>query len=321
MSHSNAKTFFVTSATGSQGGAVARALLAANHNVHALVRDPSSAAAQQLAAEGARIFQGDFANGPALQSAAANCTGAFINVSPTADPFAELTHAQNIIAASLAAGVTKCIYTSVINGGKHSTFKSSNPDGTFKPFDPNTTFRASYWLSKAAVQDAVMSAGFKSWTILQPAFLLPNLVSPVSRFYFKELASEHVLRSAYELEKKIIITDPADIGKFAVMAFLDAKGVLDGKVVPVVCPETPTMHEIAQTMTEVSGKEVKAEFVSEEEFQEMRGKNALFASQGWARDGWLDVDVDEVRGYGVEMGTLKGYLVREREALGRGFND
>ena len=43
--------------------------------------------------------------------------------------------------------------------------------------------------------------------------------------------------------------------------------------------------------------------------------------QGWARDGWLIVDMDVVGKYGVNLGTLKGYLVREKEALEKGFDD
>ncbi|MBT2446407.1 NAD(P)-dependent oxidoreductase [Streptomyces sp. ISL-43] len=44
----------VTGATGFVGGAVTRALLAAGREVTALVRDPASAAAADLAAAGAR---------------------------------------------------------------------------------------------------------------------------------------------------------------------------------------------------------------------------------------------------------------------------
>ena len=54
-----------------------------------------------------------------------------------------------------------------------------------------------------------MSAAFTSWTTLQPAFFPQNLVAPVSRFYFKELAKKHVLRSAYKPDTKIAITDPS----------------------------------------------------------------------------------------------------------------
>jgi hypothetical protein len=48
------------------------------------------------------------------------------------------------------------------------------------------------------------------------------------------------------------------------------------------------------------------------------------ASQGWARAGRLDVDLEvlgkEVREHGVEVGTLRGYSEREREALVHGFD-
>ena len=316
---SDPKAFLITGATGAQGGAAAHALLATGQKVHALVRDPTSAASQALATAGASLFKGDFANTAAIHSAAANCAGVFINVSPTDPPELEVSNAQTIIDAAVAAGVTKCIYTSVVNAGRHSAFRSSNRDGTTQPFDPDTTFRASYWLTKAAVQDAVMSAGFETWTILQPGFLLPNLVAPVSRFFFPELAARHVLKSAFKPDARIAVTDPADVGKFAVKAFLSDE--LDGKTVQVACLEEPTMDEIAAAMGKVSGREVKTEFLTDEEFWERRGRDVMVASQGWTRDGWLDVDVGQVKSYGVEMGTLSGFLEREKEALRRGFDD
>ena len=323
------KTFLVTGGTGSQGGAVARALLAAHHRVHALVRNPTSAASLALAAAGARLFSGDFSDAAALESAAATCVGVFINVSPTAPPELELSHAQNVIRAARAAGVTRCVYSSVVNAGRQAAFRSSTADGTATtPFDAATTFRASYWLAKAAIQDAVAAAGFETWTVLQPGFLLPNLVAPVSRGYFRDLAAKHVLNCAYRPDTRIAVTDPADVGQFAVRAFLepDSAGVgvervWDRKVVPVACLERPTMDEVARAMADVSGREVRVDFLSEEDFWERRGREALVASQGWARDGWLDVDVDEVRSYGVEMGTLRGFLEREKEAVRRSFND
>jgi hypothetical protein len=71
-----------------------------------------------------------------------------------------------------------------------------------------------------------VSAGFGAWTVLQPAFLLSNLVAPVSPGYFRELASQHVVRSAYRPDTEIAITDPVDLGKFAVAAFLTPKGAM-----------------------------------------------------------------------------------------------
>lgn len=57
----------VTGATGHQGGAVTRHLLADGWPVRALTRDPTSAKAQALAALGAEVVQGDMGNPASLR--------------------------------------------------------------------------------------------------------------------------------------------------------------------------------------------------------------------------------------------------------------
>ena len=54
----------VLGATGAQGGAVARHLLAAGWPVRALVRDPSKPAARALAEAGVAVQAGDFDDFP-----------------------------------------------------------------------------------------------------------------------------------------------------------------------------------------------------------------------------------------------------------------
>lgn len=173
------------------------------------------------------------------------------------------------------------------------------------------------------------SAGFTATTILQPGFLLSNLIAPVSRGYFPELAAPpHVLRTAYTPSTKIPITDPADIAKFAAKAFLGPAGERgwSGRVVPVVCHETPTIEDIARVMGEVGGRAVQAEYLSDDEFWQQRGWKPMVASQGWMRDGWFVVDAQALRDVGMDGeggwgGTLKGFLERERAALEAAFDD
>ena len=165
-------SFLVTGATGNQGGHTASSLLSAGQHVHALVRDSSSVKAQELEKSGAKLFQGEFGAYDAIRKAVEGCQGVFLVLAPTQDAEEEVRHAQNVLNAAVAAGVKQCVYSSVANAGKHEAFRSWSPD----------TFRASYWTVKAAIQDAVKSAGFERWTILQPGFLMPNLVYPVSQF-------------------------------------------------------------------------------------------------------------------------------------------
>lgn len=298
------QTFFVTGATGGQGGHVARALLASGQHINCLVRDPSSLSAQKLQSLGARLIEGDFNSIDALNEAATGCMGVFINVSPTAEASAEVTNAQNIIDAAISAGVKKCVYASVVNAGRHTTFKNWSPTG----------FRASYWLSKNAIQEAVQSAGFETWTILQPGLLMPDFVYPVSQWYFTTLASKHTLRVAYKPDTCLPLTDPADIGKFATKAFLSDGTEMNRKVIPVAS-QMSTANEMARTMTEVSGVQISADLMSEKEIEEKKGNNALVASQVWASDGWNEIQLDEVMKFGIKLNSFDEFLVREKDAL------
>ena len=60
------KPILVAGATGQQGGAVARHLLAAGWPVRALTRDSDGPAAQALANQGASVVQGDLADRASL---------------------------------------------------------------------------------------------------------------------------------------------------------------------------------------------------------------------------------------------------------------
>lgn len=72
------KTALVLGATGSQGGAAARALLRRGWTVRALTRTPSSAAARALADLGVDVVRGDLGDGPSLQAALEGIDGAFL---------------------------------------------------------------------------------------------------------------------------------------------------------------------------------------------------------------------------------------------------
>ncbi len=73
----NNKIVAVTGATGQQGGAVTRKLLADGWKVRALTRDPSKPAAQELASNGAEVVPGDMENRSQLDAAFQGAYGVF----------------------------------------------------------------------------------------------------------------------------------------------------------------------------------------------------------------------------------------------------
>ena len=76
MSNSD-KLIVVTGATGQQGGATARHLLAQGFRVRALVRDPNKPAAEALAGRGAELAQGDLDDRVSLDRALSGAYGVF----------------------------------------------------------------------------------------------------------------------------------------------------------------------------------------------------------------------------------------------------
>src|SRR5258706_12757638 len=73
----NNKIIAVTGATGQQGGAVARKLLAEGWQVRGLTRDVNKPAAQELKALGAEIVAGDMDNRAELDVAFKDAYGVF----------------------------------------------------------------------------------------------------------------------------------------------------------------------------------------------------------------------------------------------------
>jgi len=104
----------VTGATGHQGGASARHLLADGWNVRALVRDPNKPEAHALADLGAELVVGDLLDPASLESAVADAYGVHSIQTLVAGFDAEETESRNIADAAKAAGVQHFVYSSVV---------------------------------------------------------------------------------------------------------------------------------------------------------------------------------------------------------------
>src|SRR2546429_9509333 len=104
----------VTGATGKQGGATARELLAKGHKVRAMTRKPDSPAARAIAKLGAEIVAGDLDDAASLQRSLAGAWGVFA-VQNTWEAGVEREEEQGKRIAELArkAGIQHYVYTSV----------------------------------------------------------------------------------------------------------------------------------------------------------------------------------------------------------------
>jgi uncharacterized protein YbjT (DUF2867 family) len=151
-------TVFVTGATGQQGGAVTRALLARGHNVRALTRNPSSDAAKALTKAGVDVREGDFNDPATLTAAATGVDTAFVMGTPfEAGEAAEIRQGIAAIDAVKAAGVGHVIYSSVASADKQTGIPH---------FD-----------SKYVVEQHLAASGL-NYTISAPVWFMDNLFAP-----------------------------------------------------------------------------------------------------------------------------------------------
>lgn len=204
----NAQPVLVTGATGRQGGAVARALLAQGTPVRALVRDLQSPAAAALQTLGASLALGNFDDRESLLAACTGARAVFSVHSPNmADLHAkqalfthEMAHGKNLVEAALAAHVPQFIHTSVSGAGEHHR----NAPGW-----KETREYENYWESKAYIDELVRTAGFPYWTVLKPAFFMENFVRP--SFLFENFVGDRWL-TVLAPQTELALVPVQDIG-------------------------------------------------------------------------------------------------------------
>ncbi|MCK6533788.1 MAG: NmrA family NAD(P)-binding protein [Polyangiaceae bacterium] len=114
----------VCGATGNQGRAVVRSLLASGRwEVVALSRSPEGEAAQELARAGARVVRADLADRASLIAAFTGARGVFGVTQPWSPDYkhcdvrGEVSQGKNIVGACLEAGVDHLVLSTVLQLG------------------------------------------------------------------------------------------------------------------------------------------------------------------------------------------------------------
>lgn len=303
-------TIFVCGATGTQGGALIPHLVSNNIKAHAIARDPSSKRALALKASGVSIFPGSFDDASSLRTAMADCTALFLNLMPSlTDPTQELSQANRILSIAKEVGVQHVIYSSgLIQDLERRTYWNPHRLGLV----------ADVLLSKRAVEEAVRTAGFKHYTILRPGNFMSNYLAPFVHVQYPGLVERGVVTTAFTPETVIPTVDPNDIGRFGAAAVLEP-GRFHEKEVGIVS-EILGLEEIMRILAQATGRELKVEYMTQEEIDAQLATNPFLAGQLVARDMSEFVDMAEVRAWGVPIGTFSGFLERERELIRETFS-
>lgn len=264
----------VTGATGAQGGATVRALLARGHRVRALTRDPESVAAKELAALGAEVVRADFDDPASLDAALAGADGLFAMSTPFGtDLDTEVRQAVGLLDRAAAAGVGHLVYTSATNADRATGIPH---------FD-----------SKYLVEQHLRGLGV-DWTVIAPAAFLDNWTSGWSM----EGLRNGVFALPMPAGKPLAVIAAADIGGFAALA-LDRRAEFAGRRIDIASDEC-TPAEIGAAIATASGWDLAYEEVPLEVVR--RYSTDLAAMFGYFTEVGMDVDVAALRREYPEVG-------------------
>jgi uncharacterized protein YbjT (DUF2867 family) len=192
----------VIGATGQQGGAVARELLARGRAVHALVRDLATPAAQSLRSAGAALVLGDLDDPASLRNAMNGVHGVFLVLNMMTGPYVTLDgvaaeERRGTMVAEIAnkIGVGHLVYSSIYGADLHTGIVHVE--------------------SKGRIEEHIRALDLPA-TVLRPASFMENF-GTFSRPQVVD--GELVVSLALRPETPLAMTATRDIGAFAAIAF------------------------------------------------------------------------------------------------------
>jgi uncharacterized protein YbjT (DUF2867 family) len=189
------RSVLVSGATGRQGGAVVRHLLARGWKPRALSRNPDGAAAQELVRLGVEVVQGDLEDPASLERALRGVQGVFsVQDFWSVGAKREVAQGKNLADAAAKAGVEHVVYSSV--GGAE---RRSGID---------------HWESKWEIERHIRGLGLPA-TMLRPVAFMENYY--VAQVEIGILKGKLVDPVRSEKTYQTIASD--DIGAFAALAF------------------------------------------------------------------------------------------------------
>ncbi|MHC8320395.1 NmrA family NAD(P)-binding protein [Pseudomonas sp. GB2N2] len=292
----NNSPILVTGGTGAQGGATARALLAAGYPVRALARSPESPAAQALLKLGASVVAGDMDDPASLVGALQGIYGVFsVQVPDSSGTDSERKQGFALVDAALQAGVQHFVHTSVCEAGKHTNFAR---------WDSGYWWQK-YWTDKWDIEERVRHAGFPIWTVLKPAFMLDNFTLPKSQYMFPHLGEGKII-TAFHPQTRMQLTTADDVGAFARAAF-EHPDLYKGKNIDLA-NEALSMDEVAALLSRVLHRTVISESVSPEQAVAAGLFPGWVRSQEWTNEVGYRADIQALAAYDVPLTPLEQWV-------------
>ncbi|MBW4697010.1 MAG: NmrA/HSCARG family protein [Aphanocapsa lilacina HA4352-LM1] len=270
----------VTGATGNQGGAVARRLLADGaFRVRALVREPQAEKARALAAQGAALVQGNLEDRLSVERALDGVDGVFAVLRFFETDQAEET-AQGVALADAAqaAGVGHFVYSSAASAHRHTGVPHIE--------------------SKWKIECHIRQIGLPH-TILRPVAFNYSLEA------YRDGVMQGRLVDPFSPDTKIFQISEENYANFVVLALANPQQWL-GRALDVAS-DVSTARQMAELFGRVTGKQVQYVQISFDEARQAVGDEVTNLMR-WIENVGPDIDVAALRREFPWLTSLEDYL-------------
>ena len=277
----------VTGATGRQGGAVVHHMLPKGWKLRALTREsPSGRAAQQLAAMGLEVVQGDLEDSASLERAASGVYGVYsVQDFWAVGAKREVQQGKNMADAAKKAGVDHFVYSSVGGAERNS--------------------RITHWESKWEIEKYIRKVGLPA-TMIRPAAFMEN-------YYIDQVEIgilKGTLMDSIRGNKPYQTIAAGDIGGFVALAFERPKEFIGSEL--EIAGSELTNVEAAQVFSRVLGKPVRFRKLPMAIVRVILGKE-FYEMFRWFNESGFKADIDGLRRRypEVRLQTLEEWLRNE----------
>ncbi|WRZ88118.1 NmrA/HSCARG family protein [Streptomyces sp. NBC_01007] len=282
----------VTGATGRQGGATARRLLAVGRPVRALVRDTTAPAAKALEAAGAELVRGDFDDPSSLPTALQGAAALFA-VPPVAfgpagsDAEQEFARGRALIDAAAAVGIEHIVFTGVAS-------TPGRPGGSE---------------GKKRIEEHLRER-IRSVTVLRPVRFMSNYLgsTPIGLDGIFHGVHRHI----FPPDEPVQIIAVEDIAEFAALAF-DQPDRFAGRSLELA-GDAPTPAEAVAAISKATGAAVRYEQITPAEAAALNPEIAQ-ARERWAAGSRWHADIEVLRIVHPGLRTLAGWLTESGGGL------
>ncbi|MFQ5944948.1 MAG: NmrA/HSCARG family protein [Anaerolineae bacterium] len=276
------RTILVIGATGRQGGAVARRLLARSWAVRALTRDASKVEAQALRELGAEVVQGDMEDRGSLERALEGAYGVFGVQDYWEHGYEGEVRQGKILAEAAEASHVSHFVQTTVGGAERST-------------------GIPHFESKWEIEEHLRALDLP-WTILRPVSFMENFLMP---FYREDILSG-VLKYALPGDRRHQLIAVDDIGVFGAMAFENPAEYL-GRALEIAGDHL-SMAETADKFGKVLGRPVRFQEKPIEELRRSRPESA--AMHDWFLESGYQADIPALRALHPKLMDLETWMQR-----------